>query len=275
MAFFPKSWRKSLIGTFAEFWGTLLFLLITIGTALNSTVFTQELGDARYLSISMSFGFAIAVIVYGTAHISGGHINPAVTFALMVFGKTDLVTGIFYICAQCLGAIIGVGIVRGITPEEREGNFAINEVFDPSTANEAFWGEVFFTALLVFVVFSTVVDGKFNKNVGGGMAPFAIGMSVMLAHFVMIPIDNCSINPARSLGSAVVAEDFTDDFWVFVIGPIVGGLIGGALAYIPQVMLWPEEEEDKEEVLPLTNARRSHSDDKVETVKNDDLPAPA
>lgn len=174
----------------------------------------------------MAFGFSIAVLVFILAPISGGNFNPAVSLGLLVTRKISAIRFAFYVLVQMAGAVAGAGIVAAMDRDAYLDNGGgANEVADKDLRGGAFVGEVVATGLLVFTVM--VVTDK-QKHVEHSQlptfGPFMIGMAVMLAHFVMIPIDGCSINPARTFGTAVISGNFKDH-WIFWIAPLVGGAL--------------------------------------------------
>jgi aquaporin PIP len=164
--------------------------------------------------------------VYAIAPASGGNLNPAVTCALVTTKKITPLRGIVYITAQCIGAIIGCAFVKAVSASRYNAvGGAINQVSAGYSSGEAFLAEVVGTMLLVFVVASTVDKNnghpeRMNMKQSHGVS--SIGLCVTMAHCVLIPITNCSINPARSFGASVVAGEFPDH-WIFWIGPILGG----------------------------------------------------
>ncbi|KAL8159848.1 hypothetical protein V2J09_001385 [Rumex salicifolius] len=165
----------------AEFIATLLFLYITVLTVIGhkSQSAADQCGGVGILGIAWAFGGMIFVLVYCTAGISGGHINPAVTFGLFLARKVSLVRAVLYMVAQCLGAICGVGLVKA-----------------------------FQSAYYV-------------------LAPLPIGFAVFMVHLATIPVTGTGINPARSLGAAVIYNQHKawSDHWIFWVGPFIGAAI--------------------------------------------------
>ncbi|XP_072983060.1 probable aquaporin PIP2-6 [Typha latifolia] len=218
----------------AEFIATLLFLYVTIATVIGYKVQSQsdECGGVGILGIAWAFGGMIFILVYCTAGISGGHINPAVTFGLFLARKVSLVRALLYIVAQCLGAICGVGIVKGIMkhPYNDFGGGA-NEVASGYSRGTALGAEIIGTFVLVYTVFSAT-DPKRNARDSHVpvLAPLPIGFAVFMVHLATIPITGTGINPARSLGAAVIynQDKAWDDQWIFWVGPLVGALAAAA-----------------------------------------------
>jgi MIP family channel proteins len=178
----------------------------------------------------MAFGFSIFVLVYAAASFSGGHLNPAVTAAMFFTGKVSLLRAVTYILAQMCGAMLGSALVLGIDPTGFSAALgAVNQRNDWVGRGNAFGIEALLTAFFVFVVFAAVDQGRAESTAHlSVLAPFSIGMAVFLAHIVAVPIDGCSINPARSFGTAVTSGVWTDH-WIFWIGPLGGGIISGLL----------------------------------------------
>lgn len=214
----------------AEYLAMTLFVTVGCGSAMGVA---KEPGWV--LQVALTFGVAITVLVYGIAHYSGGHINSAVTLAMVVTGHCTLMQGIFNFIAQLLGAITGALILTIVFPEEQDktGGLGTNAVPAGRTMG-AFVGEMTMTFLLVFVIFETAVNAAAKAN--SELAPLAIGFAVFLAHTVLIPITGCSINPTRSLGPALVRKFFyakenqgtLEDMWVFWVAPCIGA-VGAAV----------------------------------------------
>jgi MIP family channel proteins len=172
----------------------------------------------RWLSISFTFGLMICVLVFSTGSISGGNINPAVTISLMITQKMSTFRASCYVVAQCIGAVVGSAFVKSLAPAlfTAAGGAAnaINTASPFVTTWTAIGGEFLGTGLLVFTVCAAADVGREKGNkYTGAMTPLMLGFAVLCAHLFLIPIDGCSINPARSFGSAVVQGSFKDH-WV-------------------------------------------------------------
>ncbi|ONM21046.1 Aquaporin PIP2-2 [Zea mays] len=195
----------------AEFIATLLFLYVTVATVIGYKHQTDAsasgagadaaCGGVGVLGIAWAFGGMIFVLVYCTAGISGGHINPAVTFGLFLARKVSLVRALLYMVAQCLGAVCGVGLVKAFQSAyfDRYGGGA-----------------------------NSLASG-YSRGAGLGavLAPLPIGFAVFMVHLATIPVTGTGINPARSLGAAVVynKDKPWDDHWIFWVGPLLGAAI--------------------------------------------------
>ncbi|XP_062979200.1 aquaporin-5 isoform X2 [Elgaria multicarinata webbii] len=206
---------------FSEFLGTALFVFFGLGSALK---WPSALPSV--LQIALAFGLAIATMVQIFGHISGGHINPAVSIAFFVGNQISFLRMLFYIVAQLVGGIAGAGVLYGVTPANVRGNLAANGLSNNTTAGQAVVVEMILTFELVLCVFAST-DSRRNDNVGS--PSLSIGLSVTLGHLVGIYFTGCSMNPARSFGPAVVMKRFTSAHWVFWVGPIAGGILASLL----------------------------------------------
>jgi len=222
----------------AEFIATFLFLYITVLTVMGVVKSDTKCGTVGIQGIAWAFGGMIFALVYCTAGISGGHINPAVTFGLLLARKLSLTRAVFYIVMQCLGAICGAGVVKGFQGAgqfERLGGGA-NVVNHGYTKGSGLGAEIVGTFVLVYTVFSAT-DAKRSARDSHVpiLAPLTIGFAVFLVHLATIPITGTGINPARSLGAAIVfnKDQPWDDHWVFWVGPF----IGAALAAVYHVVV--------------------------------------
>ncbi|XP_050384200.1 aquaporin PIP2-1-like [Argentina anserina] len=217
----------------AEFIATLLFLYITVLTVIGYKSQSDTLkggdqcGGVGILGIAWAFGGMIFVLVYCTAGISGGHINPAVTFGLFLARKVSLPRAVLYIAAQSLGAICGCGLVKSFqsTLYTNYGGGA-NGLADVYSKGTGLAAEIIGTFVLVYTVFSAT-DPKRNARDSHVpvLAPLPIGFAVFMVHLATIPITGTGINPARSIGAAVIYNKAWDDHWIFWVGPFIGAAI--------------------------------------------------
>jgi aquaporin TIP len=235
--FGPRTWRAVL----AELIGTLLFVFVGAGSVVVVVNVLQRSpgSDAAALTaIALAHGLAIALLVAATARISGGHINPAVTFGAVITGRMKLTTGVLYVAAQLVGAVIGALLLEAAVVGTYEGNLgahALNlEVLDGEGA--AVLVEAVLTFVLVFTVFATAMDPRGMAN----LAPVAIGLAVLVDHFVGVPLTGASMNPARSFGPALVADAW-DNHWVYWVGPLAGGGIAALVYYL--TFMWGRDED--------------------------------
>ncbi|URE42501.1 Major intrinsic protein [Musa troglodytarum] len=190
----------------AEFMATFLFLYITILTVMGVVKSSTKCSTVGIQGIAWSFGGMIFALVYCTAGISGGHINPAVTFGLFLARKLSLTRALFYMVMQCLGAICGAGVVKGFQKGLYENNGGGANVVAPGyTKGDGLGAEIVGTFILVYTVFSAT-DAKRSARDSHVpiLAPLPIGFAVFLVHLATIPITGTGINPARSLGAAII-----------------------------------------------------------------------
>jgi len=216
----------------AEFTAMFLFVYVCVGCALTTTATAPgaSAAAAPLLTISLCFGLTIFVLAHIFGHVSGAHINPAVTFALIISKQIDVVKGLLYMAAQFLASIIATPLLMvtmALKPETLGGYNSLSGPED-NKIFRAFFTEMILTFLLIMTVFATIDPSRENTAMG----PLAIGMAVGVAHLIAVPITGCGINPARSLGPGLFAdqEAAREGLWVFIIAPFVGAAIG-ALMY--------------------------------------------
>ena len=212
----------------AELIGTIALVLIGCGSAVIAGEFIGFTG------IAFAFGLTVLVMVYAIGNISGCHINPAITIAMLVAGKIKGKDAVYYIIAQCIGAIIGAGILWLIASGNTDFSLATTglgqngyDAHSPAgySLTACFIAEVVLTALFLFVIF-----GSTHKDAPKGFAGISIGFSLVLIHLVGIPITGTSVNPARSLGPAIfVGGDALAQLWLFIVAPIIGGIIAAII----------------------------------------------
>ncbi|XP_047043384.1 aquaporin PIP2-2-like [Lolium rigidum] len=215
----------------AEFVATLLFLYLTVATVIGHKRLSEDdaCGGVGLLGIAWAAGGTIFLLVYCTAGISGGHINPAVTFGLLLARKVSLLRAALYMAAQCLGAACGAGIVRALNSAHFVQHGGGANVVDAGYSKGAGLGaEVVGTFVLVYTVLSAT-DAKRSARDSHipVLAPLPIGFVVFVVHLATIPITGTGINPARSFGAAVVynQRNAWADQWIFWVGPLIGAAI--------------------------------------------------
>ncbi|KAL2243313.1 UNVERIFIED_CONTAM: Aquaporin TIP2-1 [Sesamum indicum] len=209
----------------AEFISTLLFVFAGVGSAIAFNKLTSDaaLDPPGLVAIAVCHGFALFVAVAVGANISGGHVNPAVTFGLAVGGQITILTGIFYWIAQLLGSTVACFLLKVVT-----GGLAIptHGVGAGVGAIEGVVMEIIITFALVYTVYATAADPK--KGSLGTIAPIAIGFIVGANILAAGPFSGGSMNPARSFGPAVAAGDFSGH-WIYWVGPLIGGGLAGLI----------------------------------------------
>ena len=224
----------------AEAFGAFVLLLIGAGSILTATA-TNPGGD-NLIVIAFAHGLAIFIGVSAVGHVSGGHFNPAVTFAFLITGKIQPLTALAYWGSQLLGGIIGVLILSAVFSGAGDLTDLANSAESTNLGATALHGDVSpaagilieaaLTFILVFVIFQVAVDEK-----GPGMiAPLAIGMTITLGALMGGPLTGAALNPARAFAPALIAGYWTNHF-VYWIGPLLGGGLGAlAAAYLMQGM---------------------------------------
>ncbi|HUF54780.1 MAG TPA: MIP family channel protein [Dehalococcoidia bacterium] len=214
----PNLFRAAL----AELIGVLLFVFIGCGAVV---MFVSGGFDAALVGIALAHGLAIAVLVAGTARISGGHINPAVTFAAVVTGRMKAGPGVVYVAAQLVGAVAGALLLQVVLVDSIEGTLGAHAVNDAAVDGNgaAVLLEVILTFVLVFTVFATAID---TRSTIANVAPLMIGLAILIDHLVAVPLTGASMNPARSFGPALAAGEW-DDHWIYWAGPLLGGALAG------------------------------------------------
>jgi MIP family channel proteins len=215
--------NKDLRDAIAEFIGT--FALIFVGCA--SVVMTDDVLGNNLVGVALAFGLTLGIMVTAVGHISGGHINPAVTAGILVAGKIKVTKAATYWVAQLLGAVVAAFALSAILPEAltEPTNLGTPALLPGIGAGAGAVLEAILTFFLVFVVFATAVDpkGAFNKVAG-----FAIGLTVTVGILAGGPITGGALNPARWFGPAVVTGSW-DNAWVYIVGPVVGGILAAVV----------------------------------------------
>lgn len=224
----------------AEAIGTFWLVLGGCGAAvLACGVPTNGIG---YVGVSLAFGLTVLTMAFTIGHISGCHLNPAVTLGLVAGGRFEAKEAPAYIVAQLVGGIIAAAVLLAIASPDLNagiGAFATNGWSDSLNADglNAFGGKAigilpaFLTELVLTAVFLFVIMGATDGRAPAGFGPIAIGLCLTLIHLVSIPVTNTSVNPARSTAVAVfVGGTALKQLWLFWVAPIIGGVLGG-LAY--------------------------------------------
>jgi aquaporin Z len=212
----------------AEFFGTFWLVFGGCGSAVLAAAFPNV--GIGLLGVSLAFGLTVLTMAYAIGHISGCHLNPAVTLGL-VAGKRFPVSDIAaYIIAQVVGAIAGAGVLYIIAsgkPGFTLGGFAANGYDVNSPGGYTMMAALVAEVVLTFF-FLMIIMGSTDRRAPAGFAPIAIGLGLTLIHLIGIPVTNLSVNPARSTGPAVFVGGWAlAQLWLFWIAPIVGGVLAG------------------------------------------------
>ncbi|MBC6110523.1 aquaporin Z [Pedobacter fastidiosus] len=217
----------------AEFLGTLVLVLMGCGSAViagaNGTTGVGLLG------ISFAFGLSVIAMAYAIGHISGCHINPAISIGMVVAGRMKITEAAYYIVAQILGAIAGAFILLQIASGKPEYSLATNGLgqngFDALSPQHYSLHAGFIAEIVLTFIFLLVIFGSTStKNINGGFAGLAIGLSLVLIHIVGIPVTGVSVNPARSIGPALlVGGQAISQVWLFIVAPVIGAILSAVV----------------------------------------------
>ena len=207
----------------AECLGTLVLVVFACGAAIVTGCGTPEGGMAAYLTTALAFGLVIVAMAYSIGNVSGCHINPAVSIAMLVSGKMSAKDFAGYVVAQFIGAIFGAGILAYIFGTA--GGFGTNGLFEGSVLKS-----LIIEVILTFV-FVLAILGVTSKTENGAVAGIVIGLSLTLVHILGIGLTGTSVNPARSFGPALIkGGEALANVWVFILAPLAGGVLA-ALVY--------------------------------------------
>lgn len=214
----------------AEFIGTFWLVLGGCGSAVIPAAF-PEVGIGL-LGVSLAFGLTVVTMAFAIGHISGCHLNPAVTFGLWAGGRFDAKDIPLYVISQTLGAIAAAFTLYVIATGKADYSLATNGLAANGVGEASPGGYAMATGFLVEVLltffFLFVIMGATDAKAPAGFAPLAIGLTLALIHLISIPVTNTSVNPARSTGPALVVGGLAlQQLWLFWVAPILGGLIGG------------------------------------------------
>ncbi|KAM7200656.1 aquaporin-like protein [Naviculisporaceae sp. PSN 640] len=288
----PSTVRNNIVATLGEFVGTFLFLFFSFaGTQVanmsaaavsaSNLMATEGLGSppdpTTVIFISLCFGLSLMANVWAFYRVTGGAFNPCVTMALFLVGGLPASRSFFVIIAQLLGGIAAAGVVSGLFP----GPLAVNTTLGGNASvAQGLFIEMFLTAELVFVIIMVAVE----KHKSTYLAPIAIGVSFFLCELVGVYFTGGSLNPARSLGPAVVNASFPGYFWIYVVGPGLGALVACGFYVLLKWLRWrecnPGQDWDDMEKLhysekPLTDQRPEEPEEKPVTPATDATTAAA
>ena len=213
----------------AEFIGTLWLVLGGCGSAMLAAGF-PELGIG-FAGVALAFGLTVLTMAYAIGHISGCHLNPAVSIGLWMGGRFDSKDLVPYIIAQVLGAIAGAGILYLIVTGNGSdiGSFASNG-YGANSPGGYSMNAALITEVVMTFMFLIIILGATHSKAPKGFAGIAIGLGLTLIHLISIPVTNTSVNPARSTSQALFAGgEWMGQLWLFWVAPIVGAIIAGLL----------------------------------------------
>ena len=210
----------------AEFIGTCVLVVFGCGTAM--TVGCDAASGGGYVLTALAFGLVIVAMAYSVGNVSGCHINPAVSIGMLVAGRMKVGEFVGYVIAQVLGAIAGAGILKGVFSmadlTDKTGALGSNAL-----ANGSVGASLLIEVILTFV-FVFAILGVTSKVKNGAVAGIVIGLTLTLVHILGIGLTGTSVNPARSLGPALLAGgDALKCVWVFIVAPLVGGALAAVV----------------------------------------------
>lgn len=211
----------------SEFIGTFWLVLGGCGSAVLAAAF-PEVGIGL-VGVSIAFGLTVLTIAYSLGHISGAHLNPAVTLGLWAGGRISSGIVLPYIISQISGAITAAGVLYIIATGNGSdiGGFAANGFAEHSPGGYSLTAGIVTEVVMTFI-FLIVILGSTDKRAPLGFAGIAIGLALTLIHLISIPVTNTSVNPARSISQAIFVGDWAiTQLWVFIIFPIIGAVIAG------------------------------------------------
>lgn len=216
----------------AEFIGTFWLVLGGCGSAVLAAAFPDV--GIGLLGVSLAFGLTVVTMAYAIGHISGCHLNPAVSFGLFVSGRFPAKDLLPYMTAQVLGAIVAAGVLyliaSGQAGFDLSGGLASNGYGEHSPGQYSLMTGLLIEVVMTFM-FLMIILGATDKRAPAGFAPLAIGLGLTLIHLISIPVTNTSVNPARSTGPALIVGGWAiQQLWLFWIAPLVGAALA-AITY--------------------------------------------
>jgi aquaporin Z len=223
----------------AEFIGTLWLVLGGCGSAVLAAAY-PELGIG-FVGVAIAFGLTVVTMAYAIGHISGCHLNPAVSIGLWIGGRFDKKELLPYIAAQVFGGIAGAGFLYIIASGKAGfeiGGFAANGYGEHSPGGYSMLAALV-TEIVMTFMFLIIILGATHSKASKGFAGLAIGLGLTLIHLISIPVTNTSVNPARSISQAIFAGGWAyEQLWLFIVAPIVGAILAG----ITYKMISPDKE---------------------------------
>ena len=208
----------------AEFIGTFVLVFMGCGSAVIAGKFIGFMG------IAFAFGLSVLVMVYAIGGISGCHINPAISISMLASGKMKLQDTVIYVVVQCMGAVVAAALLYSIAIGSPGYSLAVNGLGQNGYGEASPGGfsmtSGFIAEVVLTFIFLLVIYGSTSERAPKGFAGLSIGLSLVLIHLVGIPITGTSVNPARSLGPAIMVGGVAlNQLWLFWVAPIIGGLL--------------------------------------------------
>ncbi|MBV5306752.1 MAG: aquaporin Z [Desulfobulbaceae bacterium] len=215
----------------AEFFGTFWLVLGGCGSAVLAAAFPNV--GIGLLGVSLAFGLTVLTMAFTIGHISGCHLNPAVSFGLWAGGRFPAKELLPYIAAQVLGGVVAGGVLyliaSGKAGFELSAGFASNGYGAHSPGGYSLFAALI-TEVVMTMMFLIVIMGSTDKRAPQGFAPISIGLCLTLIHLISIPVTNTSVNPARSTGVALFVGDWAlAQLWLFWVAPVIGGMLGAVI----------------------------------------------
>jgi aquaporin Z len=217
-----KKYVSELIGT---------FVLVFMGC--GSAVIAGRSDQIGLLGIAFAFGLSVLAMAYAIGSISGCHINPAVSISMLAAGRMSARDAAIYVVSQCVGAIVGASVLYAVALGRPQYSLALNGLgqngYDAASPGGYSMASAFIAEVILTFIFLLVIHGSTSERAPKGFAGISIGLSLVLIHLVGIPITGTSVNPARSLGPAVIVGGVAlSQLWLFWIAPIIGALLAAA-----------------------------------------------
>jgi aquaporin Z len=214
----------------AEFFGTFWLVFGGCGSALLAAAFPDV--GIGFVGVAFAFGLTVLTMAYAVGPISGGHFNPAVSLGLALAGRFEWAQLVGYWIAQVVGGLAGAAVLYLIASGKTgftAGGFASNG-YDALSPGGYSMLAAFLAELVLTAAFLLVILGSTGKAAAAGFAPLAIGLCLTLIHLISIPVDNTSVNPARSIAAAVFAQNGAlGQVWLFIVAPLIGGALGAMI----------------------------------------------
>ncbi|HQY19641.1 MAG TPA: aquaporin Z [Ignavibacteria bacterium] len=211
----------------SEFIGTFWLVLGGCGSAMLAAGF-PDMGIG-FAGVSLAFGLTVLTIIYALAHVSGAHLNPAVSIGLWVGGRFEAKEILPYVISQILGGLAGAGVLYVIVTGNGSqiGTFAANGYGEHSPGGYNLMS-AFITETVMTFMFLIVILGSIDKKASPGFAGVSIGLCLTLIHLISIPVTNTSVNPARSISQALFVGGWAiEQLWLFILAPIIGAVLAG------------------------------------------------